>query len=237
MRQFTHLKRVFQWLLFIELCVHHHNFGFLRWLSGKEFACQCRRCRRCGFHPWVGKIPWRRERQPTLVFLPGESHGQRSLGDYSHSVPKNQMRPSTRTHTIILEYFHYPEKKHPHSLSISPQVLPCSAPSAAAPSPWQLLIGCPQRLAAWGYFIEMGSCNMWLFVSDFSPLACLQGLSTLQYFVSFYWWSLSRCMGVTHFVCPLMVVSTFWLLRMMLLWAFMCKFCVDVCFQFFSVYT
>ena len=87
---------------------------------------------------------------------------------------------------IILECFHYPEKKHPHSLSISPQVLPCFAPSAATPSPWQLLIGCPQRLAAWGYFIEMGSCNMWLFVSDFSPLACFQGLSTLQYFVSFY---------------------------------------------------
>ena len=33
--------------------------------------------------PWVGKIPWRREWQPTAVFLPGQSHGQRSLGDYS----------------------------------------------------------------------------------------------------------------------------------------------------------
>jgi len=31
---------------------------------------------------WVGKIPWRREQQPTAVFLPGESHGQRSLGGY-----------------------------------------------------------------------------------------------------------------------------------------------------------
>ena len=30
------------------------------------------------FDPWIGKIPWRRERQPTPVFLPGESHGQRS---------------------------------------------------------------------------------------------------------------------------------------------------------------
>ena len=33
----------------------------------------------CGFDPWVGKIPWRRAWQPSLVFLPGESHGQRSL--------------------------------------------------------------------------------------------------------------------------------------------------------------
>ena len=31
----------------------------------------------------VGKISWRRAWQPTLVFLPGESHGQRSLAGYS----------------------------------------------------------------------------------------------------------------------------------------------------------
>ena len=38
---------------------------------------------RCGFDPWVRKIPWRREWLPTLVFLPGESHGQRNLVGYS----------------------------------------------------------------------------------------------------------------------------------------------------------
>ena len=32
--------------------------------------------------PWVRKIPWRREWPPTPVFLPGESHGQRSLAGY-----------------------------------------------------------------------------------------------------------------------------------------------------------
>ena len=32
------------------------------WLSSKESACQCRRCR---FNPWVRKIPWRRKWQPT----------------------------------------------------------------------------------------------------------------------------------------------------------------------------
>ena len=36
-----------------------------------------------GFDPWVGKIPWRRAWQPTLVSLPGESHGQRNLVGYS----------------------------------------------------------------------------------------------------------------------------------------------------------
>ena len=47
--------------------------------SGKEPTCQCRRPKRRGFYPWTGKIPWRRKWQPTPVFLPGESHGQRSL--------------------------------------------------------------------------------------------------------------------------------------------------------------
>ena len=40
-------------------------------------------CGRPGFNPWVGKIPWRRKWQPTPVFLPGESHGQRSLAGCS----------------------------------------------------------------------------------------------------------------------------------------------------------
>ena len=37
---------------------------------------------RSGFHPWVGKIPWKRARQPTPVLLPGESREQRSLAGY-----------------------------------------------------------------------------------------------------------------------------------------------------------
>ena len=52
-------------------------------LPQKEPTCQCSRCKRRKFDPWVGKIPWRRAWQPTPVFLPGESHGQRSLAGYS----------------------------------------------------------------------------------------------------------------------------------------------------------
>ena len=51
--------------------------GFPGSSAGKESAC-----RRLRFDPWVGKIPWRRAWQPTPVFLPGESHGQRSLMGY-----------------------------------------------------------------------------------------------------------------------------------------------------------
>jgi len=50
------------------------------WLSGKEPVYQCRGC---GFDPWVGKIPRRKKLQPTPVFLPGKSHGQRSLECYN----------------------------------------------------------------------------------------------------------------------------------------------------------
>ena len=57
--------------------------GFPRWLGGKESACQCRKCKRCRFDPWVRKIPWSRKWQPTPVSLPGKSHGQRSLAGYS----------------------------------------------------------------------------------------------------------------------------------------------------------
>ena len=68
------------------MCHLHTYMGLLElpwWFSGKEFVCQCRRHRRSGFSPWVGKILWKRAWQPTPVFLPGESHGQRSLVGYS----------------------------------------------------------------------------------------------------------------------------------------------------------
>jgi len=53
--------------------------GFPGGASDKEPACQCRRHKRHRSSPWVGKIPWRRAWKPTLVFLPGESRGQRNL--------------------------------------------------------------------------------------------------------------------------------------------------------------
>ena len=52
----------------------------------------CLQRRRPGFDPWVGKIPWRRKWQPTPVFLPGESHGRRSLIGYRPWGAKSQTR-------------------------------------------------------------------------------------------------------------------------------------------------
>ena len=54
--------------------------GFPVGSVGKESTCQHRRH---GFDPSVGKISWRRKWQPTPVFSPGKSHGQRSLAVYS----------------------------------------------------------------------------------------------------------------------------------------------------------
>ena len=54
------------------------SFGLPWWLRGKESACQCRRHSSI---PGLGR-PWRRKWQPTPVFLPGKSHGQRSLAGY-----------------------------------------------------------------------------------------------------------------------------------------------------------
>ena len=45
----------------------------------------CLQCERPGFDPWVGKIPWRRERLPTPVFWPGEFHGLYSPGGHKES--------------------------------------------------------------------------------------------------------------------------------------------------------
>ena len=50
-----------------------------RWLSRQRICLQWEGAGRCGFDPWVRKMTWRRKWEPTPVFLPGESHGQRSL--------------------------------------------------------------------------------------------------------------------------------------------------------------
>ena len=74
---------------------HEHPW----WLSGEDSTCQSSRRR---FDPRVRRIPWRREWQPTAVFLPGKAHGQRSLvGLQSTGSQKSRTQLSdsvTRTH-------------------------------------------------------------------------------------------------------------------------------------------
>ena len=77
--------------------------GLPRWLRGKEPACQYRRPKRLEFDPWVGKIPWRRNCQPTPVFLPRKFHGQRSLMGYS---PRGHKESDTTEHTRARTHTH-----------------------------------------------------------------------------------------------------------------------------------
>ena len=72
--------------------------GLPRWYPGKEPACQCRSRKRREFDPWVGKIPWRREWEPSTLFLLGKSHGQRSLAGYS---PRGRKESDTTEDTHV----------------------------------------------------------------------------------------------------------------------------------------
>ena len=74
-------------------------WGLLQWFSGKRICMQCRRHRRCGFNSWVGKIPWSSKWQPSPVFLPGETHGQRSLAGCS---PWGHKESDTTEHMALL---------------------------------------------------------------------------------------------------------------------------------------
>ena len=75
--------------------------GFPGGTGGKEPACQCRRHKRPRFHPWVGKIPWRRSWQPTPVFFPGESPwtekpgGLQSIGSQESGMTEPAMHAWT----------------------------------------------------------------------------------------------------------------------------------------------
>ena len=61
--------------------------------------------KRLGLDPWVRKILWRRKWQPTPVFLPGESYGQRSLAGYSPQGHRVGHDGSDLAHTLTSKYF------------------------------------------------------------------------------------------------------------------------------------
>ena len=79
--------------------------------SGKEPACQCQRH---GFYPWVRMLPWRR--QPTLVFLPGEFHGQRTLEGYSPWGCKEVIHDWVHLHHYHTSHVFVPQKWYFHGL-------------------------------------------------------------------------------------------------------------------------
>ena len=100
-----HVKGYFCLYLFVP-----YIYELTRWCSSKESTCQCRRCKRHKFDPWVRKIPWRREWLPTLVFLPGKSHGQRSLvvcSPWGHEESDTTYHTHTHIYTILKYMYKY----------------------------------------------------------------------------------------------------------------------------------
>ena len=65
----------------LNLCNYPVFWGFPGGTVVKK-VCQCRRCKRQGFDPWVSKIPWSKKWQPTSVLFPRKFHGQRSLAGH-----------------------------------------------------------------------------------------------------------------------------------------------------------
>ena len=93
---------------------------------------------RRGFDPWVRKIAWRRAQQPTLVFLLGESHGQRSLVDYSPETCKQLDMLKWLWSSALFSRSVMSDSLQPHELqhsrppcpSTTPRVHPNSCPSS-----------------------------------------------------------------------------------------------------------
>ena len=75
--------------------------GFSRGSVVKNPPANAGDYKRCWFDPWVGKISWRRKWRPTLVFLPGKSHGWRSLMGYSSWGHRESGTEGLNTHSRI----------------------------------------------------------------------------------------------------------------------------------------
>ena len=102
-----------------------YAWGFPGGTVGEESACQCRRRKRCGSNAWVAKIPWSGKWQPTPVFLPRESHGQRSLVGYSPWGCKElDMTEHTCAHTHACTRTHTHTHTHTHRIYACPRIVP-----------------------------------------------------------------------------------------------------------------
>ena len=98
---FNHSQAIFHSLSHDFVSCYDSLWGFPGDSSGKESDCWHKRCT---FDPWVGKIPERRKWQPIPVFLPGESHGQRSLVCYSpQGCKESDTTISAHTH---MRFYH-----------------------------------------------------------------------------------------------------------------------------------
>ena len=79
-----------------------------------DWRVKCMQCGRPGFDPWVGKIPWRRERLPTPGFWPGEFHGLYSPWDPKELDMTERLslslllgRSHLESHSVLIDVFNF----------------------------------------------------------------------------------------------------------------------------------
>ena len=129
---------------------------------------------RCRFNPWVGEGPWRRKWKPTPVFLPRESHGQRSLAGDSPWVAKS------RTH---LSDFHFHFQNTFRSFRKCCLHTPCDTEKLEGPSVRQKVRQSPSRLNGVVHFSWILVCGSW----D-TPLT--GSTSFLKYLLTYSWFTM-----------------------------------------------
>ena len=117
--------------------------------SGEEPACQCRRHKRQGFNPCVRNISWRRKWQPTPVFLPGKSHGQRSLqfmADFSSQGHKRVR------HTLVTKQ----EQQRPvEYFWKATHIILCIKKEISGHEEWAVATTQPPLFCHWGHSIDL----------------------------------------------------------------------------------
>ena len=116
------------------------NRGFIETFS-REFTSQCRRC---GFDPWVRKIPQRRKQQLTPVLFPRKSHGQRRLVGYSpwgceESDTAQQLNNKKRLPSLIFSWLSSIQRTKPKVVAMTLEGVLLTIASQL-PSPFQLTL-------------------------------------------------------------------------------------------------
>ena len=165
----------FQCIIFIKTLASRASLVAQWW----RIRLQCGRLR---FEPWVGQILWRRKWQPTPVFLPGKSCGQRSLAGYSplgcqesdmtHQL-KNDRNPCLLTRHLwctryYVQCFACTASFNPHNLGISEKVMAPRSSTLAWKIPWmaepdRLLSTGSQRVGHdWATSLSLNLQNIWL---------------------------------------------------------------------------
>ena len=165
--------------------INHAVIGLPRWHNGKESACQCRRCSRNGFDPWVRKIPWRRKWQPTPVFLPGESHGQWSLPG-CHPWGLTELHATEQSHVAAVKMCHSDQLGEGASAVLWAYLHAVPRPcfSRSAPSRWLTKTEVLMQVHSWETW---DSCLGWFGLED-TPLAWLNFCwTTLQSKIYLAW--------------------------------------------------